>query len=192
MKCLVLLAGCGLGEGSAVEEVILMYLTLDKHDIDHVPAAENRNIPSVNHLTEEKSSDNRNILIEAARLGRGRIRDVAVITADDFDALLIPGGLGIRHFLDSQIIPGLVQAFYKQKKPIDAVCTVIDLLRKWLDPNLLKEEAKALPASAFCYDPVHQVYYSPAFRAGGNLAEIYQGIDGMIGAMAAKATGESI
>lgn len=186
MKCLVLLAGCGLGDGSAIEEAVLMYLALDRHGIDYVPAAESRDIPSINHLTEQPG-ERRNTLVESARLGRGKIQNLATLSPDDMDALLIPGGLGIRQFLDSQAVPALVQAFHSQQKSIGVVCAVIDLLRKWLDPNLLKEEAKSLPASAFCHDPLHRVFYSPAFRTGGNLAEIDRGIDAMIGAMAEQA-----
>ena len=35
MKCLVLLAGCGLGDGSCIEEVILTYTALDKYGCDY-------------------------------------------------------------------------------------------------------------------------------------------------------------
>lgn len=53
MKCLVLLAGCGLGDGSCIEEVILTYVALDKYGCDYTPVAEDVSIQSVNHLTEQ-------------------------------------------------------------------------------------------------------------------------------------------
>ena len=53
MKCLVLLAGCGLGDGSCIEEVILTYVVLDKYGCDYTPVAEDVSIQSVNHLTEQ-------------------------------------------------------------------------------------------------------------------------------------------
>ena len=53
MKYLVLLAGCGLGDGSCIEEVILTYVALDKYGCDYTPVAEDVSIQSVNHLTEE-------------------------------------------------------------------------------------------------------------------------------------------
>lgn len=40
MKFLVLLAGCGLGDGSCVEEVILTYTALDQYGCDYTPVAE--------------------------------------------------------------------------------------------------------------------------------------------------------
>ena len=39
MKYLVLLAGCGLGDGSCIEEVILTYVALDKYGCDYVDVA---------------------------------------------------------------------------------------------------------------------------------------------------------
>lgn len=65
MKYLVLLAGCGLGDGSCIEEVILTYAALDKYGCDYTPVAEDVSIQSVNHLTEQ-IAEKRNILIEAA------------------------------------------------------------------------------------------------------------------------------
>lgn len=47
MKCLVLLAGCGLGDGSCIEEVILTYVALDKYGCDYTPVAEDVSIQSV-------------------------------------------------------------------------------------------------------------------------------------------------
>ena len=53
MKYLVLLAGCGLGDGSCIEEVILTYTALDQHGCDYTPVAEGVSVPSIDHLTEQ-------------------------------------------------------------------------------------------------------------------------------------------
>ena len=94
MKYLVLLAGCGLGDGSCIEEVILTYVALDKYGCDYAPVAEDVSIQSVNHLTEQ-IGEKRNILIEAARIGRGRIKDIHEVDFAEYDALIIPGGIGL-------------------------------------------------------------------------------------------------
>ena len=49
---------------------------------------------SVNHLTEQ-IAEKRNILIEAARIGRGRIKDIHEVDFAEYDALIIPGGIGL-------------------------------------------------------------------------------------------------
>ena len=57
MKYLVLLAGCGLGDGSCIEEVILTYVALDKYGCDYTPVAEDVSIQSVNHLTDGRKAE---------------------------------------------------------------------------------------------------------------------------------------
>ena len=84
MKYLVLLAGCGLGDGSCIEEVILTYVALDKYGCDYTPVAEDVSMQSVNHLTEQ-IAEKRNILIEAARIGRGRIKDIHEVDFAEYD-----------------------------------------------------------------------------------------------------------
>lgn len=104
MKYLVLLAGCGLGDGSCIEEVILTYVALDKYGCDYAPVAEDASIQSVNHLTEQ-IGEKRNILIEAARIGRGRIKDIHEVDFAEYDALIIPGGIGLlNNYRDSNVI----------------------------------------------------------------------------------------
>lgn len=104
MKYLVLLAGCGLGDGSCIEEVILTYAALDKYGCDYTPVAENVSMQSVNHLTEQ-IAEKRNILIEAARIGRGRIKDIREVDFAEYDALIIPGGIGLlNNYRDSNVI----------------------------------------------------------------------------------------
>lgn len=180
MKFLILLAGCGLGDGSAIEEVILVYYALDKYGINYLPVAQNINFTTVNHYKKE-SSEVRNVLFESARMGRGLIQDIEEINYNDYDALVIPGGNGlINNYQDSKVIYDLIQSFHHMKKPVGTMCAAIDLLRKWKDPNLLKEEIKTLKANEFCYNEYLQVYYTPAFRKSSNICEIQEGIDKMI------------
>ena len=104
MKYLVLLAGCGLGDGSCIEEVILTYVALDKYGCDYTPVAEDVSIQSVNHLTEEMA-EKRNILIEAVRIGRGRIKDIHEVDFAEYDAYKIyHNGKPIGSYSDADII----------------------------------------------------------------------------------------
>ena len=48
----------------------------------------------VNHITEEPTGERRNVLIEAARITRGKIKDVRDVSADELDALVAPVGGG--------------------------------------------------------------------------------------------------
>ena len=39
-------------------------------------------------------NEKRNVLVEAARITRGNVKNVAELKAADFDCLLVPGGFG--------------------------------------------------------------------------------------------------
>ena len=183
MKYLVLLAGCGLGDGSCIEEVILTYVALDKYGCDYTPVAEDVSIQSVNHLTEEMA-EKRNILIEAARIGRGRIKDVREIDFAEYDALIIPGGIGLlNNYRDSNVIKTCVSHFISEKKPVAAMCAGIDFLRRFYGSNLLAREMEELTAEKFCFDAENNVYYTPAFRKTNNSYTALLGVDSMICAL---------
>ena len=164
MKYLVLLAGCGLGDGSCIEEVILTYVVLDKYGCDYTPVAEDVSIQSVNHLTEQ-IAERRNILIEAARIGRGRIKNIHEVDFAEYDALIIPGGIGLlNNYRDSNVIKACVTHFICEKKPVAAMCVGIDFLRRFYGSNLLAREMKELTAEKFCFDAENNVLLHACFQ----------------------------
>lgn len=184
MKFLVLLAGCGLGDGSCVEEVILTYIALDKYECDYTPVAEDISVPSVDHFTES-FAENRRVLREAARIGRGRIQDIRNIDFEEYDALIIPGGIGLlNNYKDSAMVKACVTHFAGSEKPIATMCAGIDFLRGFLGSDLLACETQELTADQYCRDIVNNVHYTPAFRKTGSCYEALLGIDAMIHALA--------
>lgn len=183
MKYLVLLAGCGLGDGSCIEEVILTYIVLDKYGCHYTPVAEDVSVQAVNHLTEQMS-EKRNILIEAARVGRGRIKDIREVDFAEYDALIIPGGIGLlNNYRNSNEIKTCVTHFINEKKPIAAMCAGIDFLRRFCGGDLLAHEMKDLTAEKICYDAGNNVYYTPAFRKTNSCYTALLGVDLMICAL---------
>lgn len=183
MRYLVLLAGCGLGDGSCIEEVILTYVALDKYGCDYTPVAEDISVPSVNHLTEQPA-EKRNILSESARIGRGRIRDIREIDFEKYDALVIPGGIGLLHnYKRSGMVEGCITHFISKKKPIATMCAGIDFIRGFFGRNLLADETRELAADKFCFDADSNVYYTPAFRKTANCCTALSGVDAMICAL---------
>ncbi len=183
MKSLVLLAGCGLGDGSCIEEAILTYLALEQSNCSYQPVAYDMNMPSINHITEQ-SEENRNILVESARMGRGRIQKIDMIRPEDFDCLIIPGGIGLlSNYGKNESVRNLVLSFQNHNKPIATMCAGIDFLRNILGPDLLQEECKNVSPNDFCFDPDKNVYYTPAFRKADNLCDVQEGIVRMVRAM---------
>ena len=183
MKSLILLAGCGLGDGSCIEETVLIYTVLDKYHLDYTPVAEATSIRSVNHITEQPE-ENRHLLKEAARIGRGKIQALSKIKLDEYDALLTPGGMGLLvNYRGSDAVKACVEHFIRRKKPIGTMCAGLDFFREILGKGFLQEEVKELTAQEYVCDCERNIFYTPAFRKTGNCYDMLQGIDAMIGAM---------
>ncbi len=138
----VLLSGCGVMDGSEIHEAVITLLALDKEDIKYICIAPNREQTKViNHLTNEPQNEKRNILVEAARIARGNIKDIKDLDLNEIDALIMPGGFGAACNLSSfateganaKILPeveNLLKELHKNKKPIGAICIAPNIIAK--------------------------------------------------------------
>lgn len=91
----VVLAGCGVYDGSEVGETVVTLLALERAGIEYQCVAPNmKQMHVMDHLRGEEQDQERNVLVEAARITRGNVIDIAEISADDFDGLVIPGDSG--------------------------------------------------------------------------------------------------
>ena len=94
-KAAVILSGCGVFDGSEIHESVILLLTLEQENISYQCFAPNiEQTDVVNHLTNEPMTEKRNVLVEAARITRGNIKDIKEANADDFDCAFYPGGFG--------------------------------------------------------------------------------------------------
>ena len=130
----VLLSGCGVYDGSEIHEAVLTLLALDNAGAEYTCCAPNvEQVDVVNHITGEKMTEKRNVLVEAARIARGKIKNLAVIKASDFDALVLPGGFGAAKNLSNYASKGehakvqpeverVIKEFSAARKPIAAIC----------------------------------------------------------------------
>lgn len=130
----VMLAGCGVFDGSEIHEAVLTLLTIDREGAQAVCMAPNVDQAHVlNHMTQEEMDEKRNVLVESARIARGEIRDLAEVGVDDLDALIVPGGFGAAKNLSDFAFKGpeaavqpevlrLLTAMHRAKKPIGAIC----------------------------------------------------------------------
>lgn len=140
----VLLAGCGHRDGAEIHEATLTLYFLDKAGAEIVALAPDKpQADVVDHQHGRPMSESRNVLTEAARIARGNVRDVAKVSADDFDALIVPGGFGAAKNLCTfaqdgaacKVDPGvarLVQGMHAQRKPIGALCIAPTLVASLL------------------------------------------------------------
>lgn len=91
----VVLSGCGVYDGSEIHEAVLTLLALDEQGATvqcFAPDVDQRHV--VNHMTGEEMAETRNVLVEAARIARGKIQSLAEAQVADFDAVVLPGGFG--------------------------------------------------------------------------------------------------
>jgi enhancing lycopene biosynthesis protein 2 len=166
----------------------------------------------VNHHTGEVAEgESRNVRIEAARIARGPVADVADIKADDLDALILPGGFGAAKNLcdfavagaDCEVNPdvaALVREVHAQGKPVAAVCIAPVLLAKVLGsegPALTigndADTAGAMetlgathiecPVTEFVIDRERKLITSPAYMLAQNISEAAEGIEKTVAAL---------
>lgn len=133
-KVALILSGCGFKDGGEIYEATLTMLAIDEADAAYQCfAPDMAQMHVVNHLTGEESAESRNVLVEAARLARGNVKPVTQAKAEDFDALIIPGGFGAAKNLCNFAVKGSdmtvqpdVLAFahdmHKAGKPVGLVC----------------------------------------------------------------------
>lgn len=131
----VLLSGCGVFDGSEIHESVAVLLALDRAGAAALCCAPDApQAQVVNHLTGEVAvGERRNMLVEAARIARGAIRDAATVRADHADALILPGGYGAAKNLSDFAARGaqaeghpeavrLIREFHAARKPIGLCC----------------------------------------------------------------------
>ena len=147
----VLLSGNGVYDGSEIHESVFTLLAIDENRGEAVCMAHNIDQHHVvNHISGDEMPEKRNVLIEAARIARGAISDLAEISVENLDALVIPGGFGAAKNLtkwafngpDGEIEPDvkrIISEMVKAGKPIVGICMGPTVIAKALEGAGLKE-----------------------------------------------------
>lgn len=203
----VLLSGCGFLDGAEIQEAVFTLLALDQRGAEAICCAPN--IPQtdvVDHLTHKPVPEKRNVLHEAARIARGRIRDVAQVNAADLDALLIPGGYGAAKNLCNFATAGaecrvqpdverLIGELLSARKPIGAICIAPALLARVAGQRGITARVtigndagtagaissmgcthENCPVTEFTIDRAHRIVSTPAYMLGPGPAAVFEGI----------------
>lgn len=218
----VVLAGCGVFDGSEIHEAVITLLALDRAGAEVCCFA-----PDVDqlHVVDHRSGDvvvgeRRGVLTEAARIARGKVRDVAAADAAELDALILPGGFGAAKNLCDFALNGarcsaqpavaaLVRAVHASGKPIGAMCIAPALVAKVLGderPTLTigtdAATAGALEAMGAHHegcdarnvvvDRAHLIVTTPAYMLASSIAEAAEGIEKLVAEVLALARGEEL
>jgi enhancing lycopene biosynthesis protein 2 len=134
MKVAVVLAGCGVFDGAEIHEAVMTLYAIDRTSGTYKIFAPNvRQHHVINHITGETMNEARNVLTEAARIARGKIKALTEYRVADFDALIFPGGFGVAKNLCTYAVDGTdcnvdrvveaaIRDTHRAGKPIGALC----------------------------------------------------------------------
>ena len=206
-KVLVVLSGSGVFDGTEIHEAVISLLALARAGATVTCAAPNKKqMHVINHATGDVMDEQRNVLVEAARISRGNIEDLADVNIADFDSGFLPGGFGAAKNLCTFATEGpncsidadverVLSGFHRAKKPIGAVCISPAVVVRALgnvnvtigsDPGT----ADALTAMGAAHtnqavteclvDPTNKVITAPAYMLDASIAEVAEGIEAAV------------
>lgn len=204
----VVLSGCGVYDGSEIHEAVLTLLALDRAGAQAVCFAPDKpQLHVINHLSGNEMAEERNVLLESARIARGKIQPLSQADAERLDALIVPGGLGAAKNLSSfakqgadcsidRDLANLIQRMHKMRKPIGFICIAPALLPKIIDQPLrltigndpdLGEVIDAMggepvicPVDDIVVDIDNKVVTTPAYMLAQSIGEAARGIDKLV------------
>lgn len=207
-KVAVILSGSGVYDGAEIHESVLALHALEKQGASwHCFAPNIEQLHVINHLTGEEMPEKRNVLTEAARIARGNIEDVANLKADDFDALLVPGGFGAAKNLTDFAVNGAecsinthvksaCRDFAQANKPAGYLCiapTIIPMIYdNGVKATIGNDEGTAAaynalggqhincPVDEVVFDEEHKVLSTPAYMLASTISEAASGIEKLV------------
>jgi len=207
-KIAVILSGCGVYDGAEIHESVITLLRLDQRGAQvQCFAPDMAQLHVINHLTGEEMPESRNVLVESARIARGEVKDIAEANAEDFDALIVPGGFGAAKNLSNFAIEGagcslnpqvlaLAEAFVEAGKPLGLICISPALAAKIYGPGVTctigndTDTAAALDKMGAHHqectvediveDTARKLVSTPAYMLGKNISEVASGINKLV------------
>jgi enhancing lycopene biosynthesis protein 2 len=205
----VILSGCGYLDGAEIHESVITLLSLDRAGADVSCFAPDREqLDVVDHRSGEAvTGEKRNVLAESARIARGEIRDVAEARAEDFDAVILPGGFGAAKNLssfategaDCSVDPGvekLLRDSHAAGKPVGLICIAPAIgarlfpeveLTIGSDPGTagaleqMGAHHKSCAVEDFVCDERAKVVSCPAYMLGPSIKDVAAGIERLVG-----------
>ncbi|NQZ06304.1 MAG: isoprenoid biosynthesis glyoxalase ElbB [Algicola sp.] len=205
----VILSGCGVFDGSEIYEATLTFLAIEHNGSTYECFAPD--IPQtqvINHLTGEVAKgETRNVLVESARLCRGKIKALTELKIEEFDGMIFPGGFGAASNLsdfatkgaDAQVndlVHKTVRSFADVKKPVGFICiapSLVPLIYKKGVQVTIGDDAETIATISkmgaihiectvddYVRDLVKKVISTPAFMLANTVTEANVGIEKMV------------
>ncbi|MEZ6195189.1 MAG: isoprenoid biosynthesis glyoxalase ElbB [Planctomycetota bacterium] len=206
----VILSGSGFLDGAEITEAVSTLVALDRAGAEIVcmaPDADQRQV--VDHRTGKPTGETRNVLVEAARIARGKIAPLSEVDPASLDGIVMPGGFGAALNLSSfalegpkasirEDVAGMLRAVHAAGKPIGAICIAPALVALALGdegPTITIGEdagtAQALealgahhqtcPVERAVTDEAKKIVTCPAYMYDARPSEVAAGIEKLVG-----------
>lgn len=206
-KFAVVLAGSGVYDGSEIHEATLALYAISKNGGEYELFAPNIDqYHVINHITGEEMPEKRNVLVEAARIARGNIKDLKEFDANQFDTILFPGGFGVAKNLctfafkgpDCDVNPDVekaLKAVHEAGKPIGALCIAPALIAKILgkvEVTIGQDVGTAEAISSLgathvntnhgeiVFDKENKIVTTPCYMLDATIAQIGEGAENVV------------
>lgn len=206
----VVLAGAGYLDGAEIQEAVLALLALDEAGVDVKIFAPDAELDEVDHVTGKTTGARRNVLLESARIARGKIADVSTVRGTDLDGWVLPGGYGAAKNLCNFASEGAAATPHKEvarilreamaaQLPVGACCiapALLAVITKSSGPHLRMtigndpDTAQALrnmgarheerAVTEVCVDAEHKVVTAPAYMYDAKISAVAAGIRKMV------------
>jgi enhancing lycopene biosynthesis protein 2 len=205
----VLLSGCGVFDGAEIHEAVLTLLYLDQAGAQIVCMAPNVNqLHVIDHSNQAQAEEQRNVLVESARIARGDIVDLQTVTAAQLDGLIIPGGFGAAKNLSDFAVKGpdakvhpqvqrLLDEMLAARKPIGALCIAPATVARALGAHrpevtigtdmgtaaaieTMGGKHIACTVDAIHVDAAHKIVTTPAYMLGPSIRHVAVGIEKLV------------
>ena len=212
-KVAVILSGCGVYDGAEIQEAVLTLLALARAGAEVsclAPDIAQRQV--IDHANgDELVEEDRNVMVESARISRGEILPLDNAKADDFDAFIYVGGFGVAKNLSSYAFDGadydvdpavidLIQATHAAGKPQGFMCIAPVLAARALGAQHVKLtigndavtvaalEAKGAhhvdcSVDSIVVDLSNRVATTPAYMLAQSIIEAESGINQLVDAV---------
>jgi len=206
-KFAVVISGSGVFDGAEIHEATLTLYAIMKNNATYeIFAPDIKQYHVVNHITGEEMNETRNVLVESARIARGKIYSLSKFNAGEFDALIFPGGFGAAKNLSDFALKGsgcqvneevaeAIRNMVKLNKPIGALCIAPVLLAKILSDVLItigsdQATAKSVEQMGATHkntshgeitvDKKYKIVTTPCYMLDANILQIAEGAENAV------------
>jgi len=211
----VVLSGCGVLDGSEIHESVSVLVHLSRAGVEtKMFAPDIAQADVINHVEGSGAGEtSRNVLVESARIARGKVKPLSTLQVDTFNAVIFPGGYGAAKNLCNFAQQGenltvqsdvqrIIKEFHDAKKPIGMLCVSPVIVAKLIpgvsvtlgnedkdiEGVIQKLGAKSVPLGVLevAVDEENNIVSSPAYMTNSPIHKVFDGIGKFVETLLAR------